>query len=76
MRFRKREAEERERWNLWFAWRPVKVEGFKDRRPEWVWLEIVQRRAIVNQGEPVWVYRSLDHIDADIVANAFRSRSL
>lgn len=33
------------KWRHWFAWRPVKCEGFfYDQPNKWVWLETVERR--------------------------------
>lgn len=45
----------------WFAWRPVKLDGFYyDRKDAFVWLEQVDRRVI---GGDAWAYRFPGELD-------------
>lgn len=33
-----------EKWHIWFAWRPVKVNGDKEGEYTWAWWERLERR--------------------------------
>ena len=40
----KRWWENKKKWNQWFAWRPVFVDG------EWVWWETIERKMVSDGG--------------------------
>ena len=47
MRFNCDKEDKRKKWHMWFAWRPVKFYN----KNEWVWLEYVDRKGIIEQIE-------------------------
>lgn len=56
MKWQRRSREERRAdwmtWRPWFAWHPVRVDPCtSDSRPDWRWLEVVERRwTVVSEG--------------------------
>ena len=57
----KERVDEIDRWNLWFAWHPLFLDGHI------VWLEHIERRPKVwpdEYGGMIWEYRLSPHLKA------------